>query len=96
MRAERKAKEKAERENNKPAQEVAKVRVKEEEISPNEYFKLRNLAVEKMEEMGENPFPPNYPVDISPQDFIPKFKNLPAGEVVESEVYSMAGKGRKV
>ena len=96
LKAEQKAKEKAEKEKDKPAQEVAKVKVKdavkEEEISPNEYFKLRSLAVQKMKETGEAPYPHKYHVDISLQDFIKKFDHLSAGEAIESEVLSIAGK----
>ena len=83
---------------DKPAQVVAIVKatdaVKEEEIPPNEYFKLRSLAVQKMKKMGENPFPPPCRVDLSLKDFVNKYKHLSAGEVVESEVHSIAGEGK--
>ena len=81
QKAEKKAAEKAEKEALKAQQEPAKAKagnnaqnkVNEEEISPNEYFKLRSSAVEALKAEGEtHPYPHKFHVDISLTDFIAK------------------------
>lgn len=80
QKAEKKAAEKAEKEALKAQQEPAQPRagnaanrVNEEDVSPNEYFKLRSSAVEALKAEGEtHPYPHKFHVDISLTDFIAK------------------------
>lgn len=89
MKPERKAKENAEKEKDKPAQEVAKVKAKDG------IKKEESLVVQKMNKMEGNPYPPKFQVNISLQNFVKKFDHLSVGESVIFEVNSIAGKGRK-
>ncbi len=46
-------------------------KINEEEISPNEYFKLRSAAVEELKtDPATHPYPHKFHVDISLQEFI--------------------------
>lgn len=65
----------------------------EENISPNEYIKLRTQAVNHLKDIDENPYPHKFHVSISLGNFIEKFSNiLKDGEVLENEVHSVAGR----
>ncbi|XP_076283238.1 lysyl-tRNA synthetase isoform X2 [Lasioglossum baleicum] len=67
--------------------------IKEEEISPNEYIKLRTNAVNQLKSNNENPYPHKFHVSMSLENFIEKFSdNLKEGEVLENEVHSVAGR----
>ncbi|XP_076654206.1 lysyl-tRNA synthetase isoform X1 [Halictus rubicundus] len=67
--------------------------IKEEEISPNEYIKLRTNAVNHLKSTNENPYPHKFHVSMSLEHFIEKFSNnLKDGEVLENEVHSVAGR----
>lgn len=92
LKAEQKAKEKAEKVVQQPVAAVKKE--PEEEISPNEYFKIRTQAVAKLKELGNEhqPYPHKFHVSISLEDYIAKYSDLKDGEVVESDHVSVAGR----
>ncbi|KAI1298414.1 Lysine--tRNA ligase [Halotydeus destructor] len=95
LKDEKKAKEKAEK--AKVVDDTAvKVSVNkkedEEEIDPSEYFKIRTAAVNHLKEIGEHPYPHKFHVDISLSDFIQRFSETPAGDVLTQTVQSVAGR----
>ena len=69
--------------------QVTKDALKDEEITPNEYFKLRSSAIQAMG--SEVAYPHKYHVDISMQDYIDKFSHLTNGQALDTESYSIAG-----
>lgn len=94
LKAEQKAKEKAEKEANKAATApVAHAEGKkksaaaaEEEVSPNEYFKLRSAAVAELKKSPEtHPYPHKFHVSISLENYINKYSSLKEGEMLENE-----------
>ncbi|XP_003704018.2 lysyl-tRNA synthetase isoform X2 [Megachile rotundata] len=100
LKAEQKLKAKAEKEAKACATAATNTQAKatgkkddEENISPNEYIKLRTQAVNHLKSINENPYPHKFHVSISLEDFIDKFSNiLGNGEVLENEVHSVAGR----
>ncbi|CAH2104492.1 unnamed protein product [Euphydryas editha] len=95
LKAEQKSKEKAEKAAQQPLvtaqQKVAKA---EEEISPNEYYKLRTAAVAALKNGSkeDHPYPHKFNVTISLEEFIEKYNNLNSGEVLEDVTLSVAGR----
>lgn len=95
LKAEQKAKEKAEKEAAKAASAPAAgsaegkkkpVSALDEEISPNEYFKLRSAAVSELKKSPEtHPYPHKFHVSISLENYINKYGNLKEGEMLENE-----------
>ncbi|KAJ1520673.1 hypothetical protein ONE63_003777 [Megalurothrips usitatus] len=90
MKAELKAKEKAEKEKGKADQptEVKKQAAAagpsaDEEINPSEYRRIRSLAVTKLKESGDHPYPHKFHVSISLDEFIEKYNHVKDGEMVE-------------
>lgn len=65
--------------------------LRDEEISPNEYFKLRSTAVQQLKDSGDSPYPHKFQVTISLQEFIEKFSHLTNGQVLEDQLLSIAG-----
>ncbi|KAL6264927.1 hypothetical protein P5V15_005021 [Pogonomyrmex californicus] len=99
LKAEQKAKEKAEKEEVRALAAATQPKssekkdVKEEEISPNEYFKLRSNWVSQLKAMNDNPYPHKFHVSISLEMFIEKFKDVVKdGEILENEIHSIAGR----
>ncbi|EFA04272.1 lysine--tRNA ligase isoform X2 [Tribolium castaneum] len=95
LKAEQKAKEKAEKVAQQPVETKPKVKKEsEEDISPNEYFKLRTQTVANLKSLGgdNHPYPHKFNVSISLQDFIEKYSGLKDGEVVEKDKLSVAGR----
>ncbi|CAB3230895.1 unnamed protein product [Arctia plantaginis] len=96
LKAEQKLKEKAE----KSAQVTPVVADKkaskavEEEISPNEYYKLRSAAVAALKQgpKEDHPYPHKFNVTISLENFIEKYNNLNSGEVLDGVTLSVAGR----
>ena len=86
QKAEKKAAEKKEKEAKKAEEAAAKGEPKkvekasEEDISPNEYFKLRSAAVEELKNGSNHPYPHKFHVNISLTEFIEKYTSLEAGE----------------
>ena len=98
-----KAKEKAEKDAaasaaaaakpQKAAAAAAAPKINEEEISPNEYFKLRTTAVTEMKKSPEtHPYPHKFHVSISLEEFIEKYSTLKDGEVLDHVEVSLAGR----
>ncbi|XP_054007066.1 lysine--tRNA ligase isoform X1 [Hylaeus anthracinus] len=101
LKTEQKLKEKAEKEakavtpatTKGEAKSKGKNDIKEEEISPNEYIKLRTQAVNHLKNTDNDPYPHKFHVSISLENFIEKFSNiLTDGQVLENEVHSIAGR----
>lgn len=101
MKAEQKAKEKAEKEKEKAATENGAAPVKktgdgdinEAEISPNEFFKLRSAAVEELKKNPEtHPYPHKFNVTSSLENFIEKYNDSIADGVTLDETLSVAGR----
>lgn len=95
LKAEQKAKEKAEKVSQQPVETKPKEKKpSEEDISPNEYFKLRSQAIANLKALGgdNHPYPHKFHVSISLQEFIEKYNGLNDGEVVEKDKLSVAGR----
>lgn len=88
-------KEKVEKAAQHPAPSADKKTAKaEEEISPNEYYKLRSAAVAALKDgpKEEHPYPHKFTVTSSLEEFIKKYNNLGSGEVLENVTLSLAGR----
>ncbi|XP_034473005.1 lysine--tRNA ligase isoform X1 [Drosophila innubila] len=99
LKAEQKAKEKAEKEATRAAeapeagQKKKSAAEQEEEISPNEYFKLRSTAVAELKQTPDNhPYPHKFHVSISLENFIAQYSELKDGETLEQVNLSVAGR----
>ncbi|KXJ75746.1 hypothetical protein RP20_CCG011135 [Aedes albopictus] len=104
LKAEQKAKEKEEKDKQaaaatpangaKPKQEAAAAaKVNEEEISPNEYFKLRSAAVVELKKSeATHPYPHKFHVSSSLEAFIERYGQLKDGDMLEQESLSVAGR----
>ncbi|CAG9839031.1 unnamed protein product [Diabrotica balteata] len=96
LKAEQKAKEKAEKAAQQPAQPQKNKETKpsEEEISPNEYFKLRSTAIDKLKDIGgeQSPYPHKFHVSSSLENFIEKYSYLKDGDILENDQLSVAGR----
>lgn len=88
-----KAEQKAEKEAKKAAEVDVQVKNKRktpsaaaDDISPNEYFKLRSAAVSELKKSPEtHPYPHKFHVSISLEDYLAKFNYLNEGEMLENE-----------
>lgn len=102
LKAEQKAKEKAEKDATRQAaaaavpeagQKKKSAAEQEEDISPNEYFKLRSAAVAELKQTPENdPYPHKFNVSISLENFIAKYSDLKEGETLDQVDLSVAGR----
>ncbi|XP_018569177.1 lysine--tRNA ligase isoform X2 [Anoplophora glabripennis] len=96
LKAEQKAKEKLEKAATQPAVEKKQTenKVSEEDVSPNEYFKIRTNAIAHLKTLGgdNHPYPHKFHVTTSLEEFIEKYSNLKDGEVLENERHSIAGR----
>ncbi|XP_045767125.1 lysine--tRNA ligase isoform X1 [Maniola jurtina] len=95
LKAEQKLKEKAEKVAQQPVITTEKKSAKaEEEISPNEYYKLRTAAVAALKNgsKDDHPYPHKFTVTISLEEFIEKYNNLNSGDVLENVTVSVAGR----
>lgn len=88
QKAEQKEKEKLEKSQNavvskeKPSAKPDKLN--EEEISPNEYFKLRSAAVAELKQSPDtHPYPHKFHVSTSLEDFIEKYSHLNDGQTLD-------------
>ncbi|KAB7506104.1 Lysine--tRNA ligase [Armadillidium nasatum] len=90
LKAEKKAQEKAEKEAQKKEAELqtgAKPKKeKEEEISPNEYLKIRTQYVEQKRKEGVAVYPHKFHVSISLEGFHRKYESLANEEASKDEV----------
>ncbi|XP_063233999.1 lysine--tRNA ligase isoform X2 [Bacillus rossius redtenbacheri] len=94
LKAEQKAKEKLEKEKVVQETQVAKKKpVSEaEEVSPNEFFRLRTQAVAQLKQSDEHPYPHKFHVSISLEEFIDKYNGIKDGEIIDSVEVSLAGR----
>lgn len=97
LKAEQKLKEKAEKTAAQPvapATEKKTLKAAEEEISPNEYYKLRTAAISALKKgsKDDHPYPHKFNVSISLEEFIENHKDLQNGEVLENVTVSVAGR----
>lgn len=99
LKAEQKAKEKEEKEsqatkiNATGTKPKAEAKINEEEISPNEYFKLRSSAVAELKKTPEtHPYPHKFHVSCSLEAFLEKYNGLKDGDMLEQENLSVAGR----
>ncbi|XP_032529808.2 lysine--tRNA ligase isoform X2 [Danaus plexippus] len=95
LKAEQKLKEKAEKVAQQPVAAAEKKSTKaEEEISPNEYYKLRSGAIAALKNgsKADHPYPHKFNVTSSLEDFINKYNDLGSGEVLENVNLSVAGR----
>lgn len=69
-------------------------KISEEEISPNEYFKLRSAAVAELKKSpATHPYPHKFHVSISLAAFLQKYETaLVDGQTLEDEPISVAGR----
>eukprot|EP00096_Caligus_rogercresseyi_P013403 TRINITY_DN6059_c0_g1_i1.p1 TRINITY_DN6059_c0_g1~~TRINITY_DN6059_c0_g1_i1.p1 ORF type:complete len:540 (+),score=132.84 TRINITY_DN6059_c0_g1_i1:148-1767(+) len=63
-----------------------------EEISPNEYLKLRSNAIQGMKSNGESPYPHKFDVSISIAEFIEKYSGLEEGQMLDDVEVRVAGR----
>ncbi|XP_049774503.1 lysine--tRNA ligase isoform X1 [Schistocerca cancellata] len=97
LKAEQKAKEKAEKEKQKSETQAPKKKTDthaavEEEVSPNEYFRLRTQAVTQLKQSDEHPYPHKFHVSISLEEFVEKYSGVNDGEILENIELSVAGR----
>lgn len=96
MKAEQKAKEKSEKDAKKaeePGKKEVKPKINEEEISPNEYYKLRSAAVQELKKSeATHPYPHKFHVSMSLEDFLEKYNHLTDGQTLDNEQVSVAGR----
>jgi len=101
--AEKKAKEKAEKaakatenapEKSAKAKTPQKDELSSEEITPNEYFKLRSNAVEELKkDKNTHPYPHKFQVSTSLTDYIAKYgETLEDGQSLDEVEVSVAGR----
>lgn len=65
----------------------------EEELDPNEYFRLRSQAVTALKSMpGQHPYPHKFRVDISLTEFIETYEHLETGSHLDDTIKSVAGR----
>jgi lysyl-tRNA synthetase class 2 len=99
QKAEKKAAEKAEKDSKKAEEAAAnpeksvKPKISEEEISPNEYFKIRSAAVEELKNGDHpHPYPHKFNVTISLTEFISTYSSLESGQTLSDKEVSLAGR----
>lgn len=73
---------------------AAPAKINEDEISPNEYFKLRSAAVAELKKTpATHPYPHKFNVTISLAAFIETYENrLTDGQTLDNEFISVAGR----
>jgi len=105
LKAEQKAKEKAEKQAaaaaaqvNTPKKDAAAAGASgggatedEEILDPNQYYEIRQQSVANWKKVGENPYPHKFHVSTSLCDFIEKYKDIEAGTWNDEQV-SVAGR----
>lgn len=98
QKAAKKAAEKAEKDSLKAAEQAknptasAIPKINEEEISPNEYFKIRSSAVEELKTSGNHPYPHKFHVSTSLTDFVAAYKDIEDGQTLKDKEVRVAGR----
>ncbi|XP_005110695.1 lysine--tRNA ligase [Aplysia californica] len=98
LKAEKQAQKKAEKQSAQTAEgggdktAAAKPKQDDEDIDPTEYFKMRTKAVAALKESpNEDPYPHKFNVEISLTEFIDRYQNIEAGNILEQEL-TIAGR----
>jgi len=73
-------------------QSSAKKKAAEEEISPNEYLKLRYQQIKSETEAGEKVYQHKFHVSTSLTEFLSVYDSLKTEECLENEIVSVAGR----
>ncbi|KAL1439890.1 hypothetical protein MTO96_009719 [Rhipicephalus appendiculatus] len=97
LKAEQKAKEKAEKAEAlkaaaSTANNVESDAKDEETMDPNEFFRIRSAMVAQLREAGEDPYPHKFNVSTSLVEFVERYSGLQAGQVLTEERLSVAGR----
>ena len=100
LKEQKKAAEKAEKEKAKaeaaaadPKKAETKPKTSEEDISPNEYFKLRSQAVEDLKEEGSShPYPHKFHVSTSLTSYLEEYERLKESETLKDVEVRVAGR----
>ncbi|XP_052834039.1 lysine--tRNA ligase [Octopus bimaculoides] len=94
LKAQKKAQEKAEKcALVSPSEKQNKlISTDDDDIDPNEYFRIRTKAVEQLKVSGNDPYPHKFHVSLSLNTFIEKYSDVEPGSVMEDVEVSVAGK----
>lgn len=101
LKAEQKAKEKAEKESTRQIEDEklgnkhdgGNDKLNDENISPNEYFKLRSSMINDLKQNPDtDPYPHKFHVSVSLEAFIEKYSTLADSEVLNDNKLSVAGR----
>ncbi|GCC27681.1 lysine--tRNA ligase isoform X2 [Chiloscyllium punctatum] len=100
MKAEKKAAEKeikAKEQADKQVHEAKKVdgidmSGDEETLDPNQYYKIRTQAIQRLKGTEDDPYPHKFHVDISLTEFIEKYNDLQPGDHLTDTTLSVAGR----
>merc|ERR1719400_1346010 len=91
--AEKAEKDKAEAAAADPKKAEVKPKTSEEEISPNEYFKLRSQAVEDLKgEEATHPYPHKFHVSTSLTAYLEEYERLKESEILKDVEVRVAGR----
>lgn len=95
LKAQKKADEKAQKVATAPVttskKEEGQTKVDDQELDPNEYYKMRVQHVQQMKQVGETVFPHKFHVSLALRDFIDKYSSL-TNEQTSDDVVSIAGR----
>ncbi|XP_026575573.1 lysine--tRNA ligase isoform X1 [Pseudonaja textilis] len=64
----------------------------EEDLDPNQYYKIRSQAIQHLKGTCEDPYPHKFHVDLSLTDFIEKYSFLQAGDHLTNITVRVAGR----
>ncbi|KAM3828741.1 lysine--tRNA ligase isoform 2-T2 [Vipera latastei] len=64
----------------------------EENLDPNQYYKIRSQAIQHLKGSSEDPYPHKFHVDLSLTDFIEKYTFLQAGDHLTNVTVRVAGR----
>lgn len=96
MKAEKKVKEKEEKiavaKANEPEKKEKTNEADEENLDPNQYFKIRSQAVNALKETGDHPYPHKYHVSMSLKNYIAKYDPLTTPGEWLSDIQSVSGR----
>ncbi|KAG2469778.1 SYK ligase, partial [Polypterus senegalus] len=64
----------------------------EENLDPNQYYKIRTQAIQLLKGTAEDPYPHKFHVDLSLTEFIDKYKHLEPGDHLTDVTLNVAGR----
>uniref|UniRef100_A0A493SUH6 Lysine--tRNA ligase n=3 Tax=Anas platyrhynchos TaxID=8839 RepID=A0A493SUH6_ANAPP len=92
---EAKQKEQSEKHSNKPSltsDSENNIGADEENLDPNQYYKIRSHAIQQLQGTNEDPYPHKFHVDLSLSDFIEKYSHLQPGDHLTDITVRVAGR----